>query len=79
MKGVGLHELNCLKVKVEGAGGRSVLESTDDSGFCMDWMSENNLGMTLAISLATREANFRLELELFFELERRLPDPYNIE
>ena len=36
VKGDGLHELNILKVKVEGAGGGSTLESTDDSGFGMD-------------------------------------------
>jgi len=35
VKGVGLQELNCLKVKVEEGGGL-ILDSTEESGLGMD-------------------------------------------
>ena len=69
VKGVGLQELNCLKVKVEEGGG-SILDSTEESGLGAVWIfviiSGITLANSLAIDLAMREAIFLLELELFF-------------
>ena len=86
MKGVGLQELNCLKVKLEEGGEGSVLESTEDSGLGAVWILVIISGITFAISLAIdlaidlamREANFLLEVELLAELESRRPGLYNI-
>ena len=82
VKGVGLQELNSLKVKVEG-GGRSTLESTDDSGLGTAWIFDIISGMTLAsslaIDLAMMEAIFLLELEPLMEPESLLADLYKVD
>ena len=80
VKGAGLQELNCLKVKVEEGG--LILDSTEESGLEVAWIFDIISGITLAnslaIDLAMREAIFLLELEFFIELESRRPDLYNI-
>ena len=80
VKGSGLHEVNCLKVKV--VLGWSALESTETLGLEVAWILLMISGKMIAIYLAMKANIFLLELclELFpeFRLGKRLEDIYKI-